>query len=265
MEDYRLTHSFFMGQKYDRDRRLIFHKKLLKPIYVDKWKSLSQLKIKGFRSWKSPLLTLCETRGKAAATKSFAIEITKNGDSQVVDVSPHVLLTLDSDKIVDEVKRAFGSANLLDSDCIFSLVSENVYRLSVLAESVSLKFTESLCALFGFEENVAYNKFSDRELFYPKKSFRDLTSNHIGVSVNFGFNEMISRHEIIGILSCESSAPMKYFDFLVVDGPLFMNLKFEAIYEIEIRLVNLLDGQVLRSIFDTFDQELFVTMSFNKI
>ena len=77
---------------------------------------------------------------------------------------------------------------------------------------------------------------------------------------------MISSHEIIGILSCDSTPLMGFFDFNIVQRPLFMNIKFESIHEIEVQFINLANGQVLKMLpSHSLDHELFISMAFSEI
>ena len=77
---------------------------------------------------------------------------------------------------------------------------------------------------------------------------------------------MITKHEIIGILSCESIPLMSFFEYDVVDRPLYMNIKFESIYEIEVHFINLADGQILKTLPSyNCDHELFISMAFSEI
>ena len=252
-----------MGQKYAKDDRLIFHKKLLKPINVDKWKCLSHFKIKGFRCWKSPLLEICEAKDGAAET--FTIELMLEGKRRKVIVPSHLFLLTDFNVIVSKIKKLMSNFVNFDSHCKFDCLNENVFHFSVSSPNIDFQFGKSLCVFFGFRENRVYDMNSAEKLFFPRKSFRDLTCDHVGVSVNFGHNDMITRHEIIGILSCHTTPIMAHFDFDVIDRPMFMNLKFESIYEMEVQFVNLSNGQVLNNISNSNEQELFVTMAFSEI
>ena len=266
-EAYRLSHSFFMGKKFQNDQRLIFHKKLLKPINVDKWKSLSHFQIKGFRMWKSPFIENYFLNNNTKDNDiDFSIII---NETNIIKIPSFMFFNLDNDYLINKIISSLTPFIVHEQDYLFIKLEKNVYFFSILKENLSIKFGKEFCDRFGFFENFEYKKKevnNDGYYIFSEKKFRDKTCNHIGVSVNFGYNKMISSYEIIGILSCDSIPLMGFFDFNIVQRPLFMNIKFESIYEIEVQFINLADGQVLKMLpSNSLDHELFISMAFSEI
>ena len=259
MDHYRLSHSFFMSLKQPHNTGLIFHKRLSKPIKIDKWKSLSHLKLSGFRCWTSALL---KENGLA---EQFEITVTTNSNIKRFSLPFQFSFIHDYDLIIAEVINLLSDLLVSGVDFDFKRLSPNVFFFDVLKGDICIEFGKFFCSLFGFDEDEEYDIFTGRKIFYSPKSFRDLSNDFVGISVNFGYNDMIDKYEIIGILSCENLPFMNFFDINVIDKPLHMNIKFEAIYEIEVKFIDLSNGQLLKFSSCLPEQEIFITISFSEV
>ena len=264
MEQYRLSRTFFMGLKEGVKNQMIFHKKFTHPINVDKWKCLSHLRLNAFKCWKSPYSETC-TNNLEKKSDCFDIEVTYENEVRVVSVPSFTFLTMNGDLIINEMIDSLSALVVKDVDYSLSRVNDNIFYFKIKKNTISFRFGKVYCMMFGFEPGKNYTADSSENIFFTPKSFRDSRNDVVGVSVNFGYNDTINYHEIIGILSCENVSIMNYFELDVINRPLYMNIKFESIQEIEVKFISLIDGQLLSFLPNIPEQELFVSMAFSEI
>ena len=264
MDQYRLSRTFFMGLKEGVKNQMIFHKKFSHPINVDKWKCLSHLRLNAFKCWKSPLSDLC-TSAFEKKSDCFDIAVTVGNETRVVFVPSHVFLTMNRGLIIEEMINSLSAVVVKDVDYSLSRVNDNISHFKIIKNNVSFCFGKVFGMIFGFESGKTYTANSSENIFFTPKCFRDSQNDVVGVSVNFGYNDTINYHEIIGILSCENVSVMNYFELDVINRPLHMNIKFETIQEIEVKFISLTDGQLLSFLPNVPEQELFVSMAFSEI
>ena len=263
-DDFHLSRSFFMGRKYPADNKMIFYKKLANPINLDKWKCLSFFSLRGFRYWHSSFFR--QLLDNSYNKLDFAVFIKIGENTFTVAISPIVIThghLVDAVSLtVDLLKKFVANFN---EKIIFQTYGAGIIFFKILEKNIDVKFSNVLCDFFGFQKNQIYNHKSDRHIFYPQNTFRNVSCDHIGISINFGFNELIPGNEIITILSCDDVSFSNFFHKNLIQRPQKMNLKFVNIHEIEIRFIDLSNGQVLSSVCNPKSEEIHVDLSFSQI
>ena len=263
MNDYHLSRNFFMGHKYSQDNRLIFHKKLLNPINIDKWKCLSQFKIQGYRCWKSPFLDKC-IKSNENSDNDFQININFENTEYSILIPSYVLMFTNVEKIINDIISIIKKT--VDINFDFFCLDENVFHFKIISKNTTICFGLMFYIMFGFKHSFIYDSNSKENIFFSPKSYKNNKNDHVGISINFGYNGMMnSRYELIGILSCKNTSLMSHFDFNVIDKPMFMNIKCETICEIEVRFIDLSHGQILEYIDNSPEQEILVSLAFSEI
>ena len=270
-DNFHLTRSFFMGKKYGHDPRLIFYKRFIEPINVNRWRCLSQFNIRGFRTWVS-MAAKALIKNDSETNNGLSVTIRTINDQleHVIDFSHALFLRFSGEEFITFWEKSLNDFFKGKNKGVIEVkhLDDNTFSFSINSPNIEMEFSEKLCKFFSLKKSYQYKKTDGNVVFFLVRGFRDLFLNQVGISINFGFNDIDTKHEIIGILSCENTALADYFDKTIIDRPQKMNLKFETIRELEIRLINLVTGQVLTSIYDQTScdlEELLITLSFSEI
>ena len=258
-----------MGKKYGHDPRLIFYKRFIEPINVNRWRCLSQFNIRGFRTWESMAVKALFKKDNET-DDGLNVIIKSNELEHIIHFSHALFLKSSGEDFISFWEKSLNDFFKGKNKGIIEVkhLDDNTFSFSINSPTVKMEFSEKLCKFFSLKKSYQYKNTDGKVVFFLVRGFRDHFLNQVGISINFGFNDIDAKHEIIGILSCENVASAEYFDKTIVDRPQKMNLKFETIREVEIRLISLVTGQILTSIYDatSFDlEELLITLSFSEI
>ena len=262
--DSHLSRSFFMGRKYSADNRMIFYKKLANPVNLDKWKCLSYFSLRGFRYWHGSFFR--EMLDNNYNKLDYAVFVKIGENVFTVPISPIVIThghLIDAVSLTVDLMKKFLTN--FDEKMIFQTHGSGIIFFQIFEKNINVKFSNGLCDFFGFQKNQIYDYQSNRHIFYPQNTFKNVSCDHVGISINFGFNELIPGNEIITILSCADVSFSNFFHKNLIQRPQKMNLKFVNIHEIEIRFIDLSNGQVLSSVCNPKSEEIHVDLSFSQI
>ena len=172
-----LSRSFFMGKKYSQDSRLIFYKKFLEPINVNKWKCLSQFNIRGFRTWeyfalKSILKSAKDNTNNVEDDLMIVMRIKEN--QHVIKFSQLVFLDCSYDTFLSSWKKSlteiFKNENF-DDLLFIEKVSENIFSFLIKSNDIKLSFSNELCNIFNLKKSHQYSNRDDKVIFFPMKHF----------------------------------------------------------------------------------------------
>ena len=262
--DCHLSRSFFMGKKHENDDRMIFYKKFAHPVNVDKWKCLNFFSIRGFRYWQNNSFALINDD---KYNKLDHILVIKAGDELTnILIPPFITYLSGFEELVNFISNLINKTLKSDDQVVFQGFGGGVVHFKVLKEKVEVKFSNVLCDMFDFQKDHVYSKTSKKQFFLAKNSFKNGKCDHVGISLNFGFNQIRAENEIIAILCCEDVPFCSFFHKNLIEKAQKMDFKFVAIQELEIRFIDLSSGQILRSVFGSTDvSEIYVDMSFSQI
>ena len=91
--DFHLSRSFFMRKRFsNNDNTLIFHKRFLYPLVISREKCLSYLKIKGFKTWKTPFLDTLLDPTKLS-NDDYSLKISIGNNETTVFIPPLIFLS----------------------------------------------------------------------------------------------------------------------------------------------------------------------------
>ena len=160
------------------------------------------------------------------------------------------------------------------NEIVFEMNENGFLYFTIVNKSFEISFGRFLCYFFGFDSvNVVYNYLSTKTVFFVLNSFRDMKLAHVGISLNLLFNKNLSfygindtnsehRCEIIGLLETRDICFSDFFKKVLINGKQDFDFKTHSFYEIEIKLINLQSGQVLKS-FSPENEQLFCTLVFS--
>ena len=266
LQDVHLSRSFFMRKRFSDDNSLIFYKRFLYPIIISQEKCLSYLKIRGFKSWKTPFLeTLLQPPPNENDNEKYCIRISIGETEKTIYIPPIIFLCRDIDRVIDYLKKciqeSLGHVNFINFFSINGLIF-----LKIINAEITMMFSDGLCEIFNFKKNFSYTKNTPESLFFYKNSFKSFKGEHIGVSVNFACsNNMGDGGEMISILSTENVPFSSYYEKCIIDRPEKLSIRSDSIIEIEIRFINLHTGTIYKSIFEDLAEDIFVSMNFSNI
>ena len=264
LADYHLSRSFFMGKKHKDDDKMIFYKKFANPVNVDKWKCLNFFSIRGFRYWHNNSFA---SINDDKYNKLDHLMVIKDGEELMnIFIPPFITYLSGFEELVNFISNLINKTLKSKDQVIFQGFAGGVVHFKVLKEKVEVKFSKILCDIFGFQKDHVYSKTSKKEFFLMKNSFKNDKCDHVGISLNFGFNQIRAENEIIAIMCCEDVPFCSFFHKNLIERAQKMDFKFVAIHELEIRFIDLSSGQILHSVYDSNDaNEIYVDMSFSQI
>ena len=157
---------------------------------------------------------------------------------------------------------------------LFEMNENGFLYFTLVNKTFEISFGRFLCYFFGFEStNFVFNYLTKKTVFFVLNSFRDIKLGHVGISLNLLFNKNLSfygmndtnsehRCEIFGLLDTRDICFSDFFKKVLITGKQDFDFITHSFYEIEIRLINLQTGQVLKS-FSPENEQMFCTLVFS--
>lgn len=266
--DFHLSRSFFMRKRFsNNDNTLIFHKRFLYPLVISREKCLSYLKIKGFKTWKTPFLDTLLDPTKLS-NDDYSLKISIGNNETTVFIPPLIFLSEYIGDIIIFIKKyineSLGAGYDHENFLNFFHVNGLIF-FKIINTEITITFGDALCKIFNFKNNFKYTKDTSESIFFYKNNFKNFKGDHVGISVNFAFSNNLSDSEMIGILSTQNIEFSSLYDKCIIDRPEKLSIRSDSIIEIEIKFINLQTGTVYRSIYENENEEIFVSMNFSDI
>ena len=271
-----LCKSFYMSKENgsEKTNKLIFRKRFLAPINLEKKNTISFFRISGFKTWTSLFIT--QLLDGKVNENDFLIRVTLKGIDEnrfvLIQCPSHIFLT-DLDYITQYIQKLINN-KLPENSILFESYRNGFIYFKILDSLIEVEFGIFLCSLFGFDPGVVYKNSSLRNTFALIPSFRDFRLNHVGVSLNLLFNshlpsgsnrsDVTGPQEVVTLLDTTDISYGNSFTKILIDRPEDMKFRSQSFFEIELRFVDLSSGQILDSYLPkNHYEELFCAIAFS--
>jgi len=253
-----LNRSFYLEKKDKTNNEMIFYKKFDVPIILNNNNYLSYFKIDGFKNW---LDVFNEKLLKGDIDKNdFKIYIRQDKIDREILIPPHIFFFYNIEYIIRFMRFEFDT--ILREDLEYNLECYNgkMIYFKILEKDIEVCFSDEICKILSFEPKKNYNASTKKNLFHIPKIFHD-NLHHIGIWTNFSFD--INYGNLLSILNTESLNHAEFYSQILINSKQKTCIKFETIYEIEIKFVNLFDEKILMSSNYLNNDEICVTLCFS--
>ena len=272
----QLCKTFFMAKQSSIDKKLIFRKKFLRPINLDRRDTINYFSISGYKCW-APDFFRNFLNGSVSGDRFTIKVLVKNGQRnnyyESICCPAYIFTFQDLDNVTQYIQNLINN-QIGENRIIFESNKNGFIYFKILDNQLELKFSEFLCSYFGFNKDEIYTHTTLKDTFYLIPSFRDCRMNHVGISLNLLFNSHLSSgldasgggqyHEITTLLDTTDIHYGQLFSKTVIDRPQDVNFRSQSFIEIELKFINLSTGQVIESYLPrNHYQEISCSISFS--
>ena len=271
-----LCKSFYMSKDNSagKPNKLIFRKRFLAPINLEKHNAISYFRISGFKSWTTSFLT--QLLDGKVDKNDFLIRITVKGASEnrfvLIQCPSHIFL-YDLDYITLYIQKLINK-QLPEDSILFQSNQNGFLYFKILEDLIEVEFGIFLCSFFGFDPALVYKTSTLKNIFVQIPSFRHFRLSHVGVSLNLLFNShftsglnkpsVVEPQEVVTLLNTHDIPHGQFFTKTIIDRPVDMKFRSQTFFEIELKFVDLSSGQILESYLpQNHYEELFCAIAFS--
>ena len=263
-----------MGKQNSSDNKLIFRKKFLRPINLNRQNTISFFQISGFKCWRPDFFTEF-LNGSVVDGSRFAIHVKIRGNdgiyrNEIIHCPAYIFSFQNLDHVTLYIQNLINN-QIGQNRILFESNKNGFIYFRILDNSVEARFGEFLCSFFGFERDTFYTAATLKNVFYLIPSFRDYRLNHVGISLNLLFNTHLTNtgssggqfHEITTLLDTTDVCYGQFFTKNLISRPQDVNFRSQNFIEIELKFINLSTGQILESYLpNDHYQEIFCSIAF---
>ena len=271
-----LCKTFFMGKQNSSDNKLIFRKKFLRPINLNRQNTISFFQISGFKCWRPDFFTEF-LNGSVVDGSRFSIQVRIRGDNndgnyhyETIHCPAYIFSFQNLDHVTLYIQNLINN-QIGQNRILFESNKNGFIYFKIFDNKLEVKFGDFLCTFFGFDRDMFYTATALKNVFYLTPSFRDYRLNHVGISLNLLFNTHLSNvnssggqfHEITTLLDTTDVCYGHFFTKNLISRPQDVNFRSQNFIEIELKFINLSTGQILESYLPASHyQEIFCSIAF---